>query len=75
MDNYIIKHDQVFKITLNDKPLGCIALLSAFSLATSDALSKKELQGNNEYLIAWFRLIFTLPLGKKSLFWEAQGSS
>ena len=39
-----------------------LSLLSAFSLATSDALSKKELQGNNEYLVAWFRLIFTLPL-------------
>jgi len=39
-----------------------LALLSAFSLATSDAFSKKELQGNNEYLVAWFRLIFTLPL-------------
>lgn len=39
-----------------------LSLLSAFSLATSDAFSKKELQGNNEYLVAWFRLIFTLPL-------------
>ena len=39
-----------------------LSLLSAFSLATSDALSKKALQGNNEYLVAWFRLAFTMPL-------------
>jgi drug/metabolite transporter (DMT)-like permease len=39
-----------------------LSLLSAFSLATSDALSKKAVQGNNEYLVAWFRLIFSLPL-------------
>lgn len=39
-----------------------LALLSAFSLATSDALSKKALQGNNEYLVAWFRLVFTMPV-------------
>ena len=37
-------------------------MLSAFFLATSDALSKKALQVNNEYLVAWFRLIFTMPL-------------
>lgn len=39
-----------------------LSLLSAFSLATSDALAKKAVEGNNEYLIAWFRLLFTLPL-------------
>lgn len=39
-----------------------LALLSAFSLATSDALAKKALSGNNEYLVAWFRLVFTMPL-------------
>lgn len=39
-----------------------LSLLSAFSLATSDALSKKALEGRNEYLVAWFRLLFTLPL-------------
>lgn len=39
-----------------------LSLVSAFSLATSDALSKKTLEHNNEYLVAWFRLIFTLPL-------------
>lgn len=39
-----------------------LSLLSAFSLATSDALAKRAVEGNNEYLVAWFRLIFTLPL-------------
>ena len=39
-----------------------LSLFSAFSLATSDALAKKALRENNEYLVAWFRLIFTLPL-------------
>lgn len=39
-----------------------LSLLSAFSLATSDAFSKKALHGNNEYLVAWFRLVFTLPM-------------
>jgi uncharacterized membrane protein len=39
-----------------------LSLISAFSLATSDALSKKALQGNNEYLVAWFRLVFTMPV-------------
>jgi drug/metabolite transporter (DMT)-like permease len=39
-----------------------LSLLSAFSLATSDALAKKSLVGSNEYLVAWLRLVFTLPL-------------
>jgi len=39
-----------------------LSLLSAFSLATSDALAKKALPGSNEYVVAWFRLLFTLPL-------------
>lgn len=38
------------------------ALFSAFTLATSDALVKKSVEGQNEYLVAWFRLLFTLPL-------------
>ncbi len=38
------------------------ALICAFSLATSDALTKKALKLNNEYLIAWLRLVFSLPL-------------
>lgn len=39
-----------------------LSLLCAFSLATSDALAKRALEGSNEYLVAWLRLIFTLPL-------------
>lgn len=39
-----------------------LSLLSAFTLATSDALTKKAVDNNNEYLVAWFRLIFSLPL-------------
>lgn len=39
-----------------------LALISAFSLATSDALTKKALENRNEYLVAWFRLFFTLPI-------------
>src|SRR6185369_17184703 len=39
-----------------------ITLLCAFSLATSDALTKKALAArHNEYLIAWFRLMLMLP--------------
>ncbi len=38
------------------------ALISAFTLATSDALTKKALRNTNEYLVAWFRLVFTMPL-------------
>lgn len=39
-----------------------LSLLSAFSLATSDALTKRTLERGNEYLVAWFRLFFALPL-------------
>lgn len=39
-----------------------LALVAAFTLATSDALTKKALASNNEYIVAWLRLIFTLPL-------------
>jgi drug/metabolite transporter (DMT)-like permease len=38
-----------------------LSLLCAFSLATSDALTKKALARNNEYIVALFRLIFSLP--------------
>lgn len=38
-----------------------LALVSAFSLATSDALTKKALSIHNEYLIAWLRLLLSLP--------------
>ena len=39
-----------------------LALISAFTLASSDALTKKALSLHNEYLIAWLRLLFSLPL-------------
>ena len=39
-----------------------LSLISAFTLATSDALTKKALTGNNEYLVAWCRLVFSVPL-------------
>jgi drug/metabolite transporter (DMT)-like permease len=39
-----------------------LALISAFTLATSDALTKKALAHINEYLVAWFRLLFSIPL-------------
>jgi drug/metabolite transporter (DMT)-like permease len=38
-----------------------LSLLCAFALATSDALTKKVLTRRNEYLAAWFRLVFSLP--------------
>ena len=38
-----------------------LSLVSAFSLATSDALTKKALRLDNEYLVAWLRLVFSLP--------------
>jgi drug/metabolite transporter (DMT)-like permease len=39
-----------------------LSLLTAFSLATSDALTKKALVSRDEYFVAWIRLIFSLPL-------------
>ena len=39
-----------------------LSLIAAFSLATSDALTKKSVEHNNVYLIALSRLIFTMPL-------------
>lgn len=39
-----------------------LALFSAFSLATSDALTKKALNNSNEYIVAFFRLFFSLPI-------------
>jgi len=38
-----------------------LSLASAFFLATSDVLVKRAVRNENEYLIAWFRLLFTLP--------------
>ena len=39
-----------------------LSLLTALSLATSDALTKKALVSRDEYFVAWIRLIFALPL-------------
>ena len=38
-----------------------LTLISAFSLATSDALTKRVITHENEYVIAWFRVVFALP--------------
>ncbi len=38
-----------------------LTLASAFSLATSDALTKRIITHENEYVIAWFRLVIALP--------------
>ena len=37
------------------------SLLSAFSLATADTLSKKSLERADEYTISWIRFLFSLP--------------
>ena len=39
-----------------------LSLIAAFTLATSDALTKKALASHNEYIVAWLRLVFSLPL-------------
>ena len=38
-----------------------LSLISAFSLATSDALTKKVITRENEYVIAWYRVVVALP--------------
>src|SRR4030042_1796256 len=38
-----------------------LSLIAAFTLATSDALTKKTLTSHNEYIVAWLRLVFSLP--------------
>jgi drug/metabolite transporter (DMT)-like permease len=38
-----------------------LSLIAAFTLAASDALTKKALSVHNEYLIAWLRLLLSLP--------------
>ncbi len=43
------------------------ALLTAFLLATSDALTKKVLASRDEYFVAWARLLFALPAFLASL--------
>ncbi|OGW51683.1 MAG: hypothetical protein A2Z50_07365 [Nitrospirae bacterium RBG_19FT_COMBO_42_15] len=37
------------------------ALITAFSQATSDAITKKTLQRADEYIVAWFRLLSSVP--------------
>src|SRR3989337_736921 len=37
------------------------ALITAFSIATADAISKKALVRSNEYVIAWVRQGYSLP--------------
>ena len=39
-----------------------LSLFSAFSLATSDAFTKKVIHAGNEYVIGWFRLVYALPV-------------
>lgn len=39
-----------------------LSLVSAFSLATMDALTKKTLREGEEYLVGWLRLIFSAPI-------------
>lgn len=39
-----------------------LTIVSAFFLATSDALTKKAVDGHNEYLVTWVRIFPTLPL-------------
>jgi drug/metabolite transporter (DMT)-like permease len=43
------------------EPWIILSLISAFSLATSDALTKRVITHENEYIIAWFRVVFALP--------------
>jgi drug/metabolite transporter (DMT)-like permease len=43
------------------EPWVILSLICAFSLATSDALTKRMLSAGNEYLVAWLRLAFSLP--------------
>src|SRR5512147_2371042 len=43
------------------EPWVILSLISAFSLATSDALTKRVITHENEYVIAWFRVVFALP--------------
>ncbi|MDH4161115.1 MAG: DMT family transporter [Nitrospirota bacterium] len=38
-----------------------LSLLSAFCLATSDALTKRVITHENEYIIGWFRILFGIP--------------
>lgn len=50
------------------EPWIILSLLSAFCLATSDALTKRVITPENEYVIAWFRVVFALPALIAALF-------
>jgi len=39
-----------------------LSLFSAFCLATSDALTKKVITHENEYVIAWYRVVIAIPV-------------
>lgn len=39
-----------------------LSLTSAFSLATSDALTKRIIKPGNEHAIAWLRIVYSLPV-------------
>jgi drug/metabolite transporter (DMT)-like permease len=39
-----------------------LSLTSAFSLATSDALSKRIITPENEHAVAWLRIVYSLPV-------------
>jgi len=39
-----------------------LSLISAFSLATSDALTKRIITPGNEHAIAWLRIVYSLPV-------------
>ena len=43
------------------QPWIALSLVSAFSLATSDALTKRIITPANEYVIAWLRIVYALP--------------
>jgi uncharacterized membrane protein len=47
-----------------------LSFLSAFSLATSDAFTKRVINADNEYVIGWFRLVYALPVLVAALFTE-----
>ena len=44
------------------------SILTAFCLATSDALTKRALVSRDEYFVAWTRLLFALPVLVPTLF-------
>ena len=51
-----------FRISNFKKMWILYSLLTAFFLATSDALTKRALATRDEYYVAWARLLFALPV-------------